>query len=440
MRRFGTSILFSTSIVLALTVVLLHTAQAQTLTVLHEFMGHDDGARPGAGMTMDRAGNLYGSTMYGGDWSCTGLEAGGGGSPPGCGVLFKMKKTGSGWVLDPLYVFPGDLQDYLPNYPGGLAIGPNGSLYGINFLGGNGADGPGDLYNVVPPPSAPVSVISPWSYNVLWYFTGYADGANATRSAPLIFDQAGNIYGTTGWGGPGTDNYGVVYEATRSGSSWTVNGLYSFLGGTDGQGPAGVVFDDVGNLYGVTVSGGNSDCGVFHGCGTVFELSPSQSGWTKTILHVFQQGIDGGTPGPLIRDSHGNLYGITMQYGPDNNGGTVWEMSPSNGGWTFKVIHAFPTYTVDDYGPYALTMDAAGNLYGISSWGGHNNWGFLFKLTPSNGSWIYTELYDFGTAPGQTDGCVPQGAPLLDAGGNIYGLNEFCGSAADIGNVWMFTP
>ena len=417
-------------------------AYAQTLTVLHAFTGgQNDGARPGAGMTMDRAGNLYGSTIYGGDWSCTGLEAGGGGAPPGCGVLFKVKKRSSGWIFIPLYIFPGDLQGYLPNYPGGLAIGPNSSLYGVNFFGGisNGADSAGDVFNATPPPTAPASAFAPWSYSFVYEFKGsleQTDGSNPTRSAALLFDAEGAMYGTTGYGG--LPNAGVVYKLTPAGSGWTESVLYSFLGGSDGRGPHGVVLDNAGNLYGVT-DGGNTDCSPFRGCGTVFQLSPSQSGWTKTTLHTFQQGTDGGVPGPLVRDSAGNLYGITEGFGPDNSGGTVWEMSPSNGSWTFNVIHAFPAETVDDYGPYALTMDTAGNLYGITSWGGHMNYGFLFELTPSNGGWTYTELYDFGTASGQTDGCTPQGSPLLDGDGNIYGLTEFCGRF-DLGTVWEFTP
>ena len=412
--------------------------QAQTFTVLHEFTGHNDGARPG-GMTKDRAGNLYGSTAYGGDFSCNG----GDGGPPGCGVLFKLKKDDTGWVLNPLYTFPGSLQGYLSNYPGGLAIAPNGSLYGTNFLGGNGLGiyGDGSIFNATPSPVAPASVLAPWTYSVIYEFSGSSDGANPTGTAPLLFDQAGNIYGTTAYG-DGSTNYGVVYEATRSGSSWMVTGLYSFLGGSDGYSPIGVVSDDAGNLYGVTGLGGNTGCdyGDGGGCGLIYELSHSQSGWTKTTLHIFEQGVDGGNSGALIRDGSGNLYGITTGYGPNSNGGTVWEMSPSNGGWSFSVIHAFPTETLNASGPFPLTMDAAGNLYGLTTLGGAANVGFLFELTPSNGGWAYTELYDFGTMPGRSDGCYPQGAPQLDAAGNIYGTTELCGGSADVGNVWKFTP
>lgn len=111
-----------------LAAILTTSLHAQTLTVLHEFTGHNDGARPG-GLIKDRAGNLYGSTAYGGDFSCNG----GDGGVPGCGVLFEVKRDGSGWILNPLYIFPGSGQGDLSNYPGGLAIGPNGSLYGTNF-------------------------------------------------------------------------------------------------------------------------------------------------------------------------------------------------------------------------------------------------------------------------------------------------------------------
>jgi uncharacterized repeat protein (TIGR03803 family) len=418
-------------IVFVLTVVAAPAAKAQTLAVLHAFTSHNDGAEPGAGMTMDRAGNLYGSTMFGGDWSCTAGE----GEPPGCGVLFGMRKAGSGWLFNTIYIFPGNLWGYVFVASGGLSIGPNGSLYGITNGGGDFDDG--TVFNAVPSPTAPRTALVSWNYNTLSQFTGN-DGAAPTRLDSLQFDSSGNIYGAATYGGPAND--GVVYELTPSGSGWTESDLYSFTGGSDGSHLRGITFGEDGNIYGVAAyGGGNQECGYGYGCGTIYELTPSQSGWTETTLHAFQQGIDGGWPGPLTRDHEGNLYGITQAYGPNNNGGTVWEMSPTNGGWTFSVIHAFPTQTVEDYGPYPLTMDAAGNLYGISGLGGQKNDGFLFRLTPSNGGWTYTELYDFGTAVGQLDGCWPEGAPLLDAEGNIYGVTRFCGDYG-YGTVLEFTP
>ena len=399
-------------------------SEAQTLTVLHQFSGGSDGGRQGAGIAMDLAGNIYGATEYGGDWSCNY------GDPPGCGVVYRLKKTGSSWVLTPLHTFEYADGDYLP-FPGTAAIGPNGSLYDITGSGNYGT-----VFNSVPGFAAPSSVIARWTYNKIHVFTG-SDGSGPNRTAPLVFDSAGNMYGTKLGGGEA--NSGLVYEMTPSSGGWTESVLYSFAGGSDGAAPRGITFDEAGNIYGVA-SGGNPDCGFLGYCGLVYELSPSQSGWTKTTLHVFQKDVDGAGPGPLIRDNAGNLFGITEYYGPDT-GGTVWELSPSGGGWTFTLLHSFPVATVEDYGPYALTMDAAGNLFGISGTSSSDNdyCGFLFKLTPSNGGWTYTELYDFGTASGQLDGCWPQGAPLLDRNGNVYGATEI-GGRADVGTVWEFTP
>ena len=123
---------------------------------------------------------------------------------------------------------------------------------------------------------------------------------------------------------------------------------------------------------------------------------------------------------------------MTNAYGPIG-GGTVWELSPANGAWNFSVLYAFPAPTVDDYGPYALTMDTAGNLYGIANWGGPNNYGFLFELTPGNGGWTYTELHDFGP-----DACSPQGTVVLYSG-SLFGAAEGCGTWG-LGAVWEFTP
>lgn len=411
-------------IAFATVVIITPAAKAQTFTVLYSFTDGTDGALPGAGMTVDRAGNLYGSTEYGGDLSCFG---GGEGLPNGCGVLFREKKTGSGWLFDPIYIFPAKQSGYLSGYPGGLAIGLNGSLYGITNEGGIQENG--TVFNAAPP--AMSNVLASWNYNLLLDFTGN-DGAAPTRLDPLRFDSAGNVYGAATYGGP--DNDGVIYELTPSGGGWTESVLYSFTGGSDGEHIRGMTFDDQGNIYGVAAYGGNSDCE--YGCGTVYKLTPSKSGWRKTTLHVFRQGIDGGWPGPLIRDKAGNLYGLTEAYGPDNNGGTVWELSPSHGGWTFSLLQAFPTSTVEDYGPYLLTMDGAGNLFGISNWGGAYTYGFLFELTPSKGGWSYTDLYDFGV---DYNACVPQGAPILDPAGNIYGVTEHCGEYG-YGTVWEFTP
>lgn len=388
-------------------------AHAQTFAVLYNFTDGSDGAKPGAGMTMGQPGTLYGTTQYGGDLSC---DLGG---ILGCGVLFKFSNSGSGWQLTPLHEFN---SGYEAPYPGIPAIGPKGALYGVTNLGG--INRIGTIYEVI-------RQSGHWPFKLLYAFTGGSDGGAPTRLDPLLFDSSGNIYGAATYGG--SANSGVVYELTQAAGHWTEKVLYSFTGGNDGSHLRGITFDDRGNIYGVAAyGGGNQNCE--YGCGTVYKLTHSQSGWSETTLHTFQQGVDGGWPGPLIRDKAGNLYGITEGYGPDNNGGTVWELSPSGPTWTFKVLHAFTTETVNDFGPYPLTMDSSGNLYGITNWGGANNEGLLFKLTPANGHWNYTDLHDFGE-----DGCYPQGAVIRDHAGNLYGAAESCGRYG-YGVIWKFTP
>src|SRR5262249_47251836 len=148
----------------------------------------------------------------------------------------------------------------------------------------------------------------------------------------LIYDQAGNVYGTTYGGGNGQ---GVVYELSRSGSGWTEQGLYSFSG-PDGANPAnGVIFDSVGNLYGTTAFGGANNLG------TVFELSPSGGGWTERVLYSFQGSSDGSSPtSGLLLDGSGNIYGTTSN-GGSGGGGTVFELAPSGGGYTYHLLNSF---------------------------------------------------------------------------------------------------
>ena len=171
-----------------------------------------------------------------------------------------------------------------------------------------------------------------------------------------------------------------------------------------------MTLDAQGNLYGTTWLGGGPKS-----AGTVYRLTPSGSGWTFETLYVFQDSSDGALPvGGLVLDRAGNLYGTTEQ-GGSGGGGTVFELSPSGGGWNFTVLHSF----TGTYGPLAtLAMDAAGNLYGTTfSWSLLRE-GSVFKLTRNNGSWSFTDLYDF---TGGGDGANPVGGVALDQSGNLYG-------------------
>lgn len=403
-------------------------AQAQTMTVLYSFASA--GYQPWQGLNMVSNGRMYGTTLYGGDLNCDG------GGPAGCGVVFKFAKAGSGWIYSPLYYFNTQYSAF-PMDPGVPTVAPDGSVYDVTFLGGE-YDSNGMIFSLRPSATRPRSANSLWNFNSVYQFMGLNDGGNPTPQSPLVFDAHGNFYGTAGGGG--TYNYGVVYEFTPSGDSWTENVLYNFTGFCDGAYPNGIVFDNAGNMYGTTGAGGTgSQCGVQNGCGTIFELSPTQSGWTETTLYAFRKGIDGCPSSPLYRDSAGNLYGISLEGGPDNNGGTVWELSPSNGSWTFNVLHAFNFETSGFGGPYPPTLDSHGTLWGTINAGGANQTGELFKLTQSNGSWTFTDVVDFAPRGGGAPGCYPVGSPQIDSSGNLYGGAQMCGDF-DGGTIWEYTP
>jgi uncharacterized repeat protein (TIGR03803 family) len=417
--------------------VLLPSSQAQTFSVIHTFNGAD-GSKPLAGVSIDAIGRLYGTTWSGGSYDD--------------GTTFRLARQGSGWILNPLLEFYGNNGTNPLAKPG---FAPNGLLYGTTNAGGHGnceGLGCGEVYALRPGPTACTSALCPWSGVVALSFSGinaicelgqgiFRDRVpglrNTTDTNPgvcpgfgdLAFDAAGNVYGTV------SCCDGSVYELTSSGT----NVLYSFSGGADGSGPlSGVIFDQAGNLYGTTYSGGAN------GCGTVYELSPNGSSWTETVLYSFGCDTDSGSApiGGLIIDAAGNLYGTT-NFGGANHGGTVFELSPSGGGWTFQLLYSLRyngTFDFIYYGPTgSLAMDAAGNLYGTGLMDGSFGGGNVFKLTPSNGSWTYTDLYDFDA---DTNGTFPWGDVSLDVNGNLYGTTSAGGNSNGdgYGVVWEITP
>jgi hypothetical protein len=199
--------------------------------------------------------------------------------------------------------------------------------------------------------------------------------------------------------------------------------LYNFAPTPYGADPAAsLVFDKAGNLYGTTNGGGQYECDYMYGCGNVFQLTPQANGqWKETVLYTFTGGTDGCSPSSnLIFDAAGNLYGTTSGYedGYDGcNNGTVFELLPgANDAWTFKLLYGF-----EDYGatPGGLVLDKAGNLYGPTLLGGSSGWGSVFELSPrSNGTWVETVLYSFDN----TDGSFPVGSLIFDKAGNLYGI------------------
>jgi uncharacterized repeat protein (TIGR03803 family) len=254
------------------------------------------------------------------------------------------------------------------------------------------------------------------------------DGTDGSQpSGNLVFDASGNLYGTAVTGGP---HGGVVFELTPANGSWTQKVLHNF-GGGDGTGPNGsLIFDASGNLYGTACCAGTNNEGV------VFQLAPSGGKWTEKLLHTFKWG-DGALPqSGLLLDQSGNLYGTTASGGDLAGYGVVFEVSPANDKWTQKVLHVFNNG--NGSAPYAgLVADASGNLYGTTTQGGvsqQNSGGVVYELTPASGKWTSTVLYSFPSGEG-----TPYAPLILDSNGNLYGTIS-SGGAHGFGAVFELTP
>ena len=328
--------------------------------ILHHFTNSPDGNRPLASMIFDGGGNLYGTTYFGVLSVCNFDN-----SPEGCGTVFEISPNGSGgWNESVLYSFQDGNND--GDYPiAGLIFDNKGNLYGTTYVGGTGTACLGTGFQ---PGCGTVFELSPngsggWNESVLYSFQSGNDGADP--SGGLVFDSAGNLYGTTDNGGSDdagcldTGGCGTVFELSPNGSGgWNESILYSFQGGNnDGVYPGGLVFDKMGNLYGTTYAGGGGGTCTLNppGCGTVFELSPNGSGgWNRSILYSFQGGNnDGAYPpqGGLVFDSSGDLYGTT-EFGGTGTAcqitgnppgcGIVFELSPNGSdGWNESVCTVF---------------------------------------------------------------------------------------------------
>ena len=385
-------------------------AHAQTFTVLHTFTG-GDGWSPVSGLTPDRAGNFYGTTDVGG--------------ASNRGTVYRLSPAGSGWVLTTLYSF--QCQDDGGFVFGGVVFGPDGSLYGTTYECGQYDHGV--AYRLRPSPTSCKSALCPWEETVMHSFTDGADGGNP-GDGNLVFDQAGNLYSATATGGYGE---GVVYELSPSDGGWKETVLYDFNGNQGFNPNSSLILDNAGNLYGATFNGSGDYSGE------VYEVSPFGSGWTEKVLSNIDF-PDGATCGGVVFDGQGNLFGTS---GCDSLGkpGGVYELTPSDGGWTFNALYKF---SGSDGPADSPTLDAAGNIYGTSEGTGLYGYGEVFKLTPSNGGWIYTDLHDF---TGGADGAYPTGSVFVDANGNLYGTTLYGGTGLCVieqytgcGVIWKITP
>lgn len=324
-----------------------------TETLLYQFTGGSDQAQPVFPVAFDRRGNLYGTTQgYGGGW----------------GTVFQLTPNLTGaWNQQTLYTFTGGSDG---GNPFGITVNGVGRVYGTTYR--NRGNYHGLLFTL-----AGVSALK-WSESVPHQFGSGDDGYDPAGT--LVFDADGNIYGTTYEGG--LYGAGTVYKLTPSASGWNETILYSFQDNPDGAHPyAGVIFDAAGNLYGTTEQGGTGRGG------TVFKLAPNPDGsWTESVLHSFAvEGSDGYSPDAgLTFDQAGNLYGTTTAGGRDGGRGTVFKLTPSSGGqWVETILHAFSG--PDGAIPYnlgRLVIDADGNLYGTASNGGQYGVGVVFEVTP----------------------------------------------------------
>jgi uncharacterized repeat protein (TIGR03803 family) len=387
-----------------LTTSALPLTEAQTLSVLHSFSG-SEGDHPFSGVILDQAGNLYGTTFSGGSRDA--------------GTAFQLKHSAFGYTLNSLYTFNGGSTGGSPE--GGVVFGPDGALYGTTSQ--DGFDGSGTVFRLRPPATFCRAILCPWTEEVLYAFHGVGSGDGAHPAyGDVVFDAAGNIYGTTSRGG--SFGGGTVYELSPSGSGWTETILYNFGATGDGSQPMhNVIFDRAGNLYGTTANGGAD------GNGTVFQLVRSSSGWIESFLYSFPaSGSAGVSPqAGLIFDQTGNLYGATT-YG----NAAVFELSPSAGGWQFTLLHTFAQHNIGPIGN--LVMDNRGHLYGTTYGDGATLQGSIFELTPSVGGWTFTELYDFAD---DSSGANPSGDLTLDNASKIYGTTQI---GSNGGTVWTMLP
>lgn len=410
-------------------------------TIIHAFEGNQsDGSHPVANLTFDKAGNLYGTTESGGNSN----ECGGDGYSAPCGTVFELSPFNGQWNETILYSFQGNSDGCDP--VGGLIFDQAGNLYGTTESSGGDSydcyEGPGTVFMLSP------SSGGQWTETTIYAFTNPDD--DGYPSASLIFDSAGNLYGTASR---------TAFELSPGANgSWTESKLISLGNISD----AALIFDSAGHLYGTTQSGGTSTA-CFDGCGTIFELrSGGSNTWTENVLYNFTNGSDGASPrAALLFDSSGNL--LTTAAGGGTVGcnntyldtppgcGTVFKLTSSGGTWTANVLYDFPSPTGGNDPLSNLISDSAGNLYGTTKYGGPGQCytysvacGTVFELSPtSDGGWKTKTIHNFSGPTG--DGQNPAGPVTMDQAGNLYGAtlggvgNNGC-TPPDCGTLFELSP
>ena len=402
-------------------------ASGSRAVVLYKFTGNPDGRFPGGQLIADHAGNLYGTTHYGGSSDN--------------GAVFELSPPtvkGGKWTETVLYPFVGGSDGLDPNP--GLVFDKSGDLYGTTFGGGNCPSYCGVIFRLAPPHTPGGN----WTETVLHAFGGPNSTDGGGPSGSLVFDKAGNLYGTTELGGISacTNNpgpCGVVFQLSppkSQGGRWTETVLYTFTGITDGAFPVGyLTLDKQGTLFGTTTEGGTGACndgeGTTIGCGTFFELNAGARGaWTETVLYNFQTS-DSGPAWDLLLDYTGALYGPA---GYD----VIKLAAPAKHGdpWTKHVLHQFKEGISGRYPFSGVISDPNGNLYGTTAANGlESAYGTVYELSPAavkGRQWTMTTLHKF---PGNFDSEQPLGGLLRSKSGVLYGTTSFDSSG---GNGYVF--
>jgi uncharacterized repeat protein (TIGR03803 family) len=422
-RRWLSRITASVIFVLALMWAQASLAAGVKYKVLYSFTGGEDGIGPVGKLVFDANGNLYGTTTQGGGTSeCHGAYQ-------GCGIVFQLlPQTKGQWKENVLYRFPNGASGGV-GLSGSLVLDAEGNVYGAAYWGGSTQTG--SVFELMHKSSG-------WDESTIYSFCsqGCDDGENPVTG--LIFDKSGDLLGTTADGG--AYQSGVIYELMPDSGSRTEKVLYNFCPTypcESGFESAGLIEDGNGNFFSSTSWGGDFSwpCAPGAGCGVIYELKPESGSWDYSVLHSFFGPTDGAfAGGGLVQDASGNFYGTT-----DGDGafgcGTVFRFSPGDKGGSYEVLYNLRNgVTVG-----ALTIDAAGNLYGANTGltgttcqgaGG----GEIYKMSPAQGHWKYTTVYKFGE-----QGATPSSGLIQDKDGNFYGTTAV-GGASDYGVVFELTP
>jgi hypothetical protein len=403
-----------------------------TESLLYEFH-YTDGLSP-VNFLFDPSGTIYGVSSSGGSaLGCT-----------GCGNVYKLVPTSSGpWTQTVLHTFGGPPDAGIPFW--GVVEDSSGNLFGATVGNGTASCSCGAVYELSP------NGDGTFTYKVIYSFT---DGADGRGPLGVVIGPDGNLYGDAQAGGTPacavfSSGCGTIFQLSPpavEGDPWNETTLYTFTGGRDGLGPQVPIFDHAGNLYGFASNGGNSNsayCASLLGCGTVFRLSPSSSGWQFSVLYSFTQstGANPAQNAPVL-DAAGNIYGTNAFGGRSCASfsigcGTIFKIAPTaSGPWTFSLLHAF-TGNSDGAEPLgALALDASGNVYGTAFNGGSTSCGSsigcgtVYKISPAvGGGWQFARIWAF---PGAVNGgYFPESGVIVDPAGNIFGSTSFGGSHQD---------